>query len=100
MGRINCSENMNVNFSRMKVLIQNSASLLYLEGQDRWSADVGNAIDFGNSDRAIEFCAEHGIAPVHVVLQWSGMPYSIAIPIAAARHQSNGEKAERARKHA
>jgi hypothetical protein len=89
---------MNVNFSRMKVLIQNPENLLYLEAQDRWSADVGNAIDFGNSDQAIEFCAAHSIAPVHVVLQWSGVPYSIAIPIAAARHQSQGEKAGRVRK--
>jgi hypothetical protein len=91
---------MNVNFSRMKVLIQNRENLLYLEGLDSWSADVGNAFDFGNSDNAIEFCAAHSIEPVHVVLQWSGSPYSIAIPIVGARHQSNGEKAGRARKHA
>jgi hypothetical protein len=91
---------MNVNFSRMKVLIQNPENLLYLEASDRWSAEVGNAIDFGNSDDAIKFCAMHNIAPVHVVLQWSGMPYSITIPIAAGRHQSNGDKAGRARKHA
>jgi len=91
---------MNVNFSRMKVLIQNPENLLYLETSDRWSADVNNAIDFGNSDIAIEFCAAHSIAPVHVVLQWSGMPYSIAIPIAAAQQQPNGHKAARSRKHA
>jgi hypothetical protein len=91
---------MNVNFSRMKVLIQNPENLLYLEAQDRWSADVGNALDFGNSDQAVEFCAAHRIAPVHVVLQWSGMPYSITIPIVAVRHQPDGEKAGRVRKHA
>lgn len=90
---------MNGNFSRMKVLIQNPENLLYLEASDRWSADVGNAIDFGNSDQAIEFCAAHNIAPVHVVLQWSGTPYSISIPIVTARHQSHGEKAGRSRKH-
>lgn len=82
----------------MKVLIQNPVSLLYLEASDRWSADVGNALDFGNSDNAIQFCASHGIAPVHVVLQWAGMPYSIAIPIAAAQRRTNGEKG-RLRKH-
>jgi len=91
---------MNVNFSRMKVLIQNPENLLYLEASDRWSADVSNAIDFGNSDNAIEFCAAHSIAPVHVVLQWSGMPYVIIIPIAAPHQQSNGQKAGRSRKHA
>ncbi len=91
---------MNVNFSRMKVLIQNPENLLYLEAQDRWSAEVEKALDFGNSDHAIEFCAAHRIAPVHVVLQWSGAPYSITIPIVTARHQPNGVKAGRVRKHA
>lgn len=73
---------------------------MYLEGQDCWSTEVGNAIDFGNSDNAIEFCAKHSITLVHVVLQWSGMPYSIAIPIAAAGHESYGAKPGRVGKHA
>ena len=91
---------MNVNFSRMKVLIQNPENSLYLESLDRWSANVNDAYDFGNSDHAIQFCATHGIVPINVVLQWSGMPYTIAIPIAAAHQSSNGEKAVRSRKHA
>jgi hypothetical protein len=89
----------NVNFSRMKVLIQNPENSLYLERLDHWSPNVGDAFDFGNSDNAIQFCAAHGIAPAHVVLQWSGIPYSITIPIAAANGRPTGEKA-RARKHA
>lgn len=93
------SENMNVNFSRMKVLIQNPDNCLYLEEANRWSADVSNALDFGNSDNAIQFCATHRIAPVHVVLQWTGMPYSITIPIASAEPQADRHKAARARKH-
>jgi len=84
----------------MKVLIQNPENLLYLEAANRWSADVNNAIDFGNSENAIQFCAAHSIAPVHVVLQWSGMPYSIAIPISAGQRPPDGEKAGRARRHA
>jgi len=89
-----------VNFSRMKVLIQNPENLLYLEGLNSWSADVGNAFDFGNSDNAIEFCVAHGIAPVHIVLQWSGVPHSITIPIEVPHPHRNQEKAGRARKHA
>ncbi len=91
---------MNVNFSRMKVLIQNPENRLYFEALDQWSPDVGNAFDFGNSENAIEFCASHGIAPVHVVLQWSGMPHTIAIPIVAAHRSTNEEKVVRSRKHA
>jgi hypothetical protein len=83
----------------MKVLIQNPENSLYLEGLNRWSHNVSDAFDFGNSDHAIQFCASHGIAPVHVVLQWSGIPYSITIPIAAA-NQGGGEEKGRARKHA
>ena len=83
----------------MKVLIQNPENALYLEGLNRWSPNVGDAFDFGNSDNAIQFCAAHGIAPAHVVLQWSGVPHTIAIPIAAANQPPAGEKA-RARKHA
>jgi hypothetical protein len=89
-----------MNFSRMKVLIQNSENALYLEGLDRWSRDINEALDFGNSDNAIRFCAAHKIAPVHVVLQWSGMPYSIAIPIAVTHQQPDGDKAGRLRRHA
>jgi len=91
---------MNVNFSRMKVLIQNLENSLYLESLGRWSPHVNDAYDFGTSDHAIQFCATHSIAPVNVVLHWSGMPYTIAIPIAAARPSANGEKAVRSRKHA
>ena len=89
---------MNVNFSRMKVVIQNPENFLYLQEADRWSADVGNALDFGNSDNAIQFCMAHRIGPVHVVLQWSGTPNSIAIPIVAGPERSSGEKAARTRK--
>ncbi len=95
----NSSENMNVNFSRMKVLIQNPENLLYLEGLESWTPDGGNAFDFANSDNAIEFCVVHGIAPVHIVLQWSGVPYSITIPIEVPHHHPNAEKAGRVRKH-
>jgi hypothetical protein len=91
---------MNVNFSRMKVLIQNPENSLYLESLDRWCPNVNDAYDFGNSDHAIQFCVTHGIAPINVVLQWSGMPYTIAIPIAAAHQHSDREKNLRARKHA
>jgi hypothetical protein len=83
----------------MKVLIQNPENLLYLEDVDRWSADVAKAFDFGNSDNAIQFCVMHSISPVHVVLQWVGMPYIITIPIAATQ-TSHSSKAIRSRKHA
>jgi hypothetical protein len=82
----------------MKVLIQNSDTLLYLESLDTWSPNIATAFDFGNSDHAIEFCAEHGIAPVQVVLQWAGMPYSISIPVVAQQHTSLA-KSVRPRKH-
>src|SRR3569832_1843403 len=87
----------NVNYTRKKGLIQNPENYMYLERLDHWSPKVGDAFDFGNSDNAIQFCTAHGIVPAHVVLQWSGIPYSIAIPIAAANRPA-GEKA-RARKH-
>ena len=83
----------------MKVLIQNPKNLLYLEDVDRWCADMGKAFDFGNSDNAIQFCVMHSISPVHIVLQWAGMPYSITIPIAAG-HPAHPAKAARSRKHA
>jgi hypothetical protein len=93
------SGNLNVNFSRMKVLIQNPENLLYLEEADHWSPDIQEALDFRNSDSAIQFCTAHGIAPVQVVLQWSGTPHSITIPIMASGHAESG-KAGRSRKHA
>jgi hypothetical protein len=88
----------NVNFSRMKVLIQNPDNLLYLESVDHWSPDIKTAFDFVNSDEAIAFCARNQIAPVQVVLQWEGLPYSISIPIIAGQ-QADGAKSVRARKH-
>jgi hypothetical protein len=93
------SDNLNVNFSRMKVLIQNPQTLLYLQAADRWSPDVAEAFDFRNSDSAIQFCTAHGIEPVQVVLQWAGMPHSITIPIMDLQPTEAG-KAGRVRKHA
>ncbi len=81
----------------MKVLIQNPENLLYLEAPGRWSHDIKSALDFGNSDEAIAFCFEHHIAPVQVVLQWDGSPYSISIPV-MARQSAGAAKAVRARK--
>jgi hypothetical protein len=82
----------------MKVLIQNSDNLLYLESHERWSSQIKNALDFGNSDEAIAFCNRHRIAPVQVVLQWEGMPHSISIPV-MAQQMASAEKMHRARKH-
>jgi len=84
----------------MKVLIQNPENSLYLEGLDRWSPNIGEAHDFGNSDNAIQYCAAHGIGPVHVVLQWAGLTHSIVIPVAAAHRQLEEGKGSRARKNA
>jgi hypothetical protein len=91
------SGKLTVNFSRMKVLIQNSENLLYFQALDQWSVDSGNAFDFGNSDDAIRFCAAHDIAPVQVVLQWPGTPHSIIIPIVTSQ-TDNAAKAARSRK--
>ena len=82
----------------MKVLIQNLDNFLYLESPDRWSSEINNAFDFGNSDEAISFCTRHHIAPVQVVLQWEGMPYSLSIPVVAGQ-QMDAEKSPRSRKH-
>jgi hypothetical protein len=77
--------NRNMNFSRMKVLIQNPENQLYLEDVGRWCAETERAYDFVNSDSAIQFCVLHGVAPAQMVLHWVGLPHSITIPIAAAQ---------------
>jgi len=65
---------------RMRILVQQKDSGLYLKGLDVWVRKSLEAADFVNSTAAIDFCARHRLADVQLVLKFEGQPYEIVLP--------------------
>jgi hypothetical protein len=65
---------------RMRILVQQKDSGLYLKGLDVWVRKSLEAADFVNSTAAIDFCARQRLADVQLVLKFEGQPYEIVLP--------------------
>lgn len=70
----------------MKILLQQRESGLYLRELGDWTRDAGQAMDFLSSTRAIDFCAEHHIGDVQLVLKFEEQMYDIVLPMVMDRY--------------
>jgi hypothetical protein len=61
----------------MKILLQQVRSRLYFRSMGVWTVYAQWGFDFQNSQRAIEFAAQHGITGVQLVVQAPGAPDEI-----------------------
>jgi hypothetical protein len=64
----------------MKIFLQDKRTQLYLMGLGQWTKTSAEAIDFTNSDQAIEFALRHGLSGTQVVLKFPDHPYQICLP--------------------
>ncbi len=71
---------MRCTMQRMRILVQQKDSGLYLKGLDVWVRKSLEAADFVNSTAAIDFCARQRLADVQLVLKFEGQPYEIVLP--------------------
>jgi hypothetical protein len=64
----------------MKIFLQDQRTQLYLMNTGNWTKVSEEALDFFNSDQAIEFALRHGLPDTHVVLKFPDHPYHICLP--------------------
>ncbi|MDB6111055.1 MAG: hypothetical protein JWR69_2805 [Pedosphaera sp.] len=64
----------------MKIFLQDQRTQLYWMGLGQWTKTSGEAVDFINSDKAIEFALRHGLSGTQVVLKFPDQPYHICLP--------------------
>lgn len=74
----------------MKVLLQQKTSGLYLKGDGTWTLDTWDAMDFLSSSRVTEFCANHKLSGVQIVLKFEEQHYDIVLPMAAVERRHHG----------
>jgi hypothetical protein len=54
--------------SNMRVMLQNSKSLLYFQNANRWTPDPDEARDFRQVHRASKFKKQHHLANMEIIL--------------------------------
>lgn len=69
----------------MKVLLQDLKTRLYLQGVAGWTADPNEALDFGNTSRAIEFWKDNDLLNVQIVLRYTGSEYDVVLDVLPPR---------------
>ena len=66
----------------MQVLLRNTTSRLYYAGQNTWTLDPLDALDFGQIDHALRSALERRLA-AQVVLNYLSPPCQLALPVLA-----------------
>jgi len=71
---------------RMRILVQQKETGLYLKNLESWARRGSEAMDFMSSTNAIDFCVANKLSGVHVVLKFEEEPYEFVWPVLAARN--------------
>lgn len=69
----------------MKVLLQHKESGRYLKDVGITTPDAMDAMDFLSSTQAIEFCAQHKISSMQIVLRFHEQHFDIVLPMLMER---------------
>lgn len=77
----------------MKVLLQHKQSGLYLKGVGATTPYRVEAMDFLSSTQAIEYCADHKITGMQIVLRFDEQRFDIVLPLRMAHRQSHSRPA-------
>ena len=66
----------------MKVLLRNLQNGMYFHGQNSWTAEVKDALDFGEHDRAIKLAQELNLRRVELfIISDNGEPlFGVPLP--------------------
>lgn len=67
----------------MRILLQQQRTGLYFKEGGSWTRDAGEAVDFLNSTKAIDFCMANGITGAQFVLKFDEQLYDIVLPMVA-----------------
>jgi len=64
----------------MRALIQRLDTGLYFQGLEQWTANSQAAFDFKSSVNARNYCVQHGIPNVQIILKFDLDKYDIILP--------------------
>jgi hypothetical protein len=65
----------------MKVLVQNPLTLSYFANLGKWTSDPEKAYVFKDSRSAIQFCLNHELSDMQVVLKGSDDRFDVQVPV-------------------
>ena len=69
----------------MKVFLQNGLTREYLRTLDEWTTLAGRAMEFDDSNAAIQFCLDHELHNMRVVLHFPEFNYDVHLPVNVPR---------------
>jgi hypothetical protein len=81
-------------YHRVKIILQNSLSLLYLGEDGMWVSDISNARDFGTSLKAMDFFHKNKLDQSQIVLKFSDAKYDIVLQMRAKLGNQSGDRAQ------
>ena len=73
----------------MKVLLQDLETHLYVKGLAGWTDHPGEALDFQDTSRAIEFWNDNDLLKVQVVLKYNDTQDDVVFAVLPDRQRSN-----------
>ncbi len=65
----------------MKVFLQNGLTREYLRAADAWTTLAGRAMEFDDSTAAIQYCLDHELRNMRVVLHFPEFDYDVHLPV-------------------
>lgn len=65
----------------MKVLVQNPLTLSYFANVGKWTSDPEKAFVFKDSRSAIQFCLNHDLSDMQVVLKGPEDRFDVQVPV-------------------
>lgn len=79
----------------MRILLQQKETGLYLQDVAEWTRLSAEARDFLSSTAAIEFCLQHQLQGVHVVLKFDEERFDIVFPISPTSERAGANPSQR-----
>ena len=52
----------------MRIILQHTKSALYFQGPGTWTKELGEAFDFGHTQRAMVFARQHRLTGLQVIV--------------------------------
>ena len=79
----------------MKVLVQNPLTLSYFANVGRWTSDPEKAFVFKDSRSAIQFCLNHDLSDMQVVLKGPEDRFDVQVPVGLHTNAASASPARR-----
>ncbi len=65
----------------MKVLLRNTQNGWYYQGPSQWTPELDQALDLGQSARALELAFEAGLVNAEILLCYEDSRFDMALPV-------------------